>query len=120
MLSRACIINETAARYFGWDDPIGMRLDNNRYTVIGVVKDYHIMDVHNPIDPVVLILDDGEMTGDRVFAFRHASGLRDDAEACWPVNSPVSSLMIRLKWVCWNLPSLPKMPTGVTRHLKDL
>ena len=80
-VDRACIINETAARYFGWDDPIGMRLDNNRYTVIGVVKDYHIMDVHNPIDPVVLILDDGEMTGDRVFAFRHASGLRDDAES---------------------------------------
>lgn len=76
---QACIINETAVRYFGWDDPVGKRLDDNRYTVIGVVRDYHVMDIHNPLDPVVLKLAPGEMSGDWVCAFRIMPGYRDEA-----------------------------------------
>ncbi|TVR75650.1 MAG: FtsX-like permease family protein [Marinilabiliales bacterium] len=75
----ACLVNETAVRYFGWDNPIGKRLDNNRYTVVGVVADYHVMDIHNPLDPVVLTLAPGEMTGSRVYAFRYLPGYRDEA-----------------------------------------
>jgi putative ABC transport system permease protein len=75
---QACIINETAVRYFGWDDPLGKRLDNNSYTVVGVVKDYHVMDIHNTIDPVVLKLASDEMTGDKTYAFRFAPGAGDD------------------------------------------
>jgi putative ABC transport system permease protein len=80
-IGQACIINETAARYFGWEDPIGMRLDNNMYTVIGVIKDYHVMDIHNIIDPVVLMLMPDEMQGDRTYAFRIAPGYSDEAIA---------------------------------------
>ena len=76
----ACIINETALRYFSWDNPIGKRLDNNKYTVIGVVKDYHIMDIHNPIEPVVIWLAPTEMKGDWVYAFRYTPGYREEAE----------------------------------------
>ncbi len=79
-LEQACIINETAARYFGWDNPIGKRLDNNQYTVIGVVKDYHVMDIHNLIDPVVIKLSSGEMNGSWVYAFRYISGSRDEVK----------------------------------------
>ncbi len=80
-IGQACIINETAARYFGWEDPIGKRLDNNRFTVIGVIKDYHVMDIHNIIDPVVLMLMPDEMKGDRTYAFRFAPGYSDEAIA---------------------------------------
>lgn len=78
-IDQACIINETAARYFGWDNPIGKRLDNNQYTVVGVVKDYHVMDIHNPLDPVVLGLAPGEMSGTWVYAFRYMQGYREEA-----------------------------------------
>lgn len=76
----AVIINETALRYFGWDNPIGKRVDNNKYTVIGVIKDYHIMDIHNPIDPVVIWLTSSEMLGDWVYAFRYVPGFKNEVE----------------------------------------
>lgn len=79
-IENACIINETALRYFGWDNPIGKRLDNNKFTVVGVVKDYHIMDIHNPIEPVVLWLAPSQMNGDWVYAFRYMPGHRHEAE----------------------------------------
>lgn len=77
-IDQACIINETAIRNFGWDDPIGKRLDNNRFTVVGVVKDYHLMDIHNPIEPLVLKLVSDEMAGEWIFAFRYIPGSRDE------------------------------------------
>lgn len=76
-MDQACIINETAVRFFGWEDPIGKRLDNNRYTVVGVVRDYHVMDIHNLIDPVVLMLKPDDMHGEKIFAFRYAPGSGD-------------------------------------------
>lgn len=68
---KACIINETAAKSFGWEDPIGKRLDDNRLTIVGVVKDYVYKDMHNPIDPAVLVLAPETLTGgDWIFTFR--------------------------------------------------
>jgi putative ABC transport system permease protein len=67
---RGCLINETAARCFGWDNPIGMRLNNNRLTVVGVVKDFVYKDLHNGIEPAVMILAPEEILGNWTFAFR--------------------------------------------------
>ncbi len=41
--NQACIINETALKVFRWDDPIGKQITlyGKKYTVIGVVKDFH-------------------------------------------------------------------------------
>ncbi len=69
-IEKACIINETAARCFGWDDPIGKRINDNRLTVVGVVHDFIYQDMHNPVDPSVLILAPKEMKGDWIFGFR--------------------------------------------------
>jgi putative ABC transport system permease protein len=59
-----CMINETAARDLGYDNPadavntdilisgiIGSKL--NRMTIIGVWKDYHHESVHKPVNPIV-------------------------------------------------------------------
>jgi putative ABC transport system permease protein len=53
----ACIINETAASLFGWDDPIGKTLDNGRLKVVGVVKDFNQFSLFVKIPPMMLLLD---------------------------------------------------------------
>jgi putative ABC transport system permease protein len=64
--SQAMIINETAARTFGWgNNAIGkkiMREHTNRghhfaYTVIGVVKDFHFRSLHQSISPLLMVLN---------------------------------------------------------------
>jgi putative ABC transport system permease protein len=77
-VQKGFLINETAARNFGWVDStsrvrgnyssvIGKRLqyginsDGTAYRdgqIIGVVKDFHYASMRNPIDPVVLILSE--------------------------------------------------------------
>ena len=53
-----CLINETAAREIGWDDPVGKALfssDGHVQTrVIGVVKDYHNKSLHHGITSMLL------------------------------------------------------------------
>ncbi len=48
-----CLINETAARVFGWKDAIGKRIkiSDKDYEVIGVIKDYVVFSVYNPLEP---------------------------------------------------------------------
>ncbi len=53
--TEACLINETAARIFGWDDPIGKRINDNRYSVVGVVKDFHPYNAFNEIPPCIML-----------------------------------------------------------------
>ncbi len=62
----AVIINETAARQFGWiDNPIGkkilygMELDRSggrSMKVIGMVEDFHFNSLHNKVEPIILFI----------------------------------------------------------------
>ena len=63
--SQAMIINETAARAFGWkDNAVGKKIvrensvrgHNASYTVIGVVKDFHFKSLHEAITPLLMVL----------------------------------------------------------------
>lgn len=62
--SSAVILNENAARTFGWkENAIGHKLtqaDNQgkktTYTVVGVVKDFHFKSLHEPISPLVMTI----------------------------------------------------------------
>lgn len=75
---QACLINETAARAFGWDNPIGKTLEKEgTYTVVGVINDFNIEDVHNPILPYVLFLKDKDLSkaGDLTFKI-HPQAMR--------------------------------------------
>jgi putative ABC transport system permease protein len=69
--SSGVIINETAARFLGFDNPIDkllyQSLDGSRthfkvYHIVGVVKDFHFNSLRQNISPVVMRL--GEDTGD--------------------------------------------------------
>jgi len=65
--SESAIINQTAARRFGWDNPIGRtfrlpRLPGDEgepliVTVIGVVKDFHMTSLHHKIEPQIIFYD---------------------------------------------------------------
>jgi len=66
--STGIIINETAAKTFGWTpqnaiDRIITRNDNQgnkaTYHVIGIVKDFHFRSMHERIGPLVMTLNDG-------------------------------------------------------------
>jgi putative ABC transport system permease protein len=53
------VINEAAARAFGWDDPIGKPLDHsfrqsNEGHVIGVVKDFNFEPLQKKVDPIIM------------------------------------------------------------------
>ena len=58
--SQAVIINETAVRELGWENPIGMqfeREDAQPMTVIGVVKDFQYNKMTRKIEPLFMNID---------------------------------------------------------------
>ncbi|MGB3464414.1 MAG: FtsX-like permease family protein [Cyclobacteriaceae bacterium] len=55
------IVNETMARSFGWQNPVGQRLtigDSVRVTVVGVAKDYYNNGFWGEIDPIMIRLSE--------------------------------------------------------------
>lgn len=75
--TNACIINETAVKEFGWTDPIGKKIDNNQYTIIGVVKDFHQYSVHVIIRPFYMVLHSQKLEDDGLYAVRIKPGSRE-------------------------------------------
>lgn len=65
--TNAIIINETAARKFGWENPLEKSFifheeENGEEKivhkqVIGVVKDFHSTSLHKPVEPLVILND---------------------------------------------------------------
>jgi putative ABC transport system permease protein len=60
-IERSIIINETAVKKFGWDNPLGKTIQEptvsrtlKKGTVIGVVKDFHIESLHTLIMPLFI------------------------------------------------------------------
>lgn len=55
------IVNEAFVKEAGWKDPIGKEVDfewkNQKYKVIGVVKDYHFASLKEKIKPLLLTQD---------------------------------------------------------------
>lgn len=74
--NQSCIINETAANTFGWDDPIGKRIDNDQYQVIGVVKDFHVNSVFNKIPPCLFLPKKESLAENNVFSIKINEGIK--------------------------------------------
>jgi putative ABC transport system permease protein len=55
--SAAMIINESAAAQLKWKDPVGkwMQLGDQKYIVVGLVKDFHFESLHREIPPTIFI-----------------------------------------------------------------
>ncbi len=57
--SSSVILNETAVKTIGWQNPIGKWLrypgnENQRFQVVGVIKDFHLASIRTAIEPVAL------------------------------------------------------------------
>lgn len=82
-LKQGCLINETAVRHFGWDDPIGKYVDDKKLQVVGVFKDILFHDAYNQIKPLVLTLADEEsiISGPVFFGARIKSDVFESAKS---------------------------------------
>jgi putative ABC transport system permease protein len=58
------LLNESAARFLGWDDPVGRQLylpfqeagqPRPAGTVVGVLEDFNFASLHEPVQPLVLM-----------------------------------------------------------------
>ncbi len=67
--SSAVVINQAAAKLFGWEDPLGRKIGTvltpdfdpknpvlDVYTIIGVVEDFNFKSLHSPVEPLVMYL----------------------------------------------------------------
>lgn len=80
-VKKACLINETAQKCFGYDDPIGKHIDNGRLQIVGVMKDYHYKDMYNTIEPAIMELANDTIRTDRwTFSFHVLPGTFNDAK----------------------------------------
>jgi putative ABC transport system permease protein len=68
--STACVVNETAWKMLKWKNPLGKKIDDNKYTIIGVVKDFHPYTVHEKIPPFYMTLNAGDLKEHGIFAVR--------------------------------------------------
>ncbi len=78
-VERTCLLNETAVRLLGLEAPIGEEISwwGQRRTVVGVVRDYHFMSLHNPIEPLGIFLTE---SGSGILAKIHPDGVDDAIE----------------------------------------
>lgn len=71
---KRCLINETAWKQFGWENPIGKKVYDGKYEVVGVMKDFHLNSVHNKIMPCMIELKDDTTYGSWNYSFRITPG----------------------------------------------
>jgi putative ABC transport system permease protein len=76
-----CLINETAAKVFGWQEPIGKRIkaSGRNYEVIGVIKDYTVFSVFNPNEPHLYRLLRDSIVSNAVYSVNFAPGKEKEA-----------------------------------------
>jgi len=59
----AVIINETLAKNLGMENPVGQSIpwgEEKDYTIIGLARDYHVIALNQPVQPVMLVMDGAE------------------------------------------------------------
>jgi putative ABC transport system permease protein len=68
--NKACIINETAWKMLKWQNPLGKKIDDDKYTIVGVVKDFNPYSVHEKIPSCYMTLNPGQLEEGGIFAVR--------------------------------------------------
>jgi putative ABC transport system permease protein len=76
-----CLINETAANVFGWQEPVGKRIkvSGRFYEVIGIIKDYTVQSVFNPDEPHLYRLLPDSVISNCVYSVNFAPGKEKEA-----------------------------------------
>jgi putative ABC transport system permease protein len=76
--SAAIVFNETAIKTMGLKDPVGKTIKwfGRGVQIIGVVKDFHFESLHQPVTPLYIALDYGEVW-DKVMVRLNSSGQKE-------------------------------------------
>lgn len=98
------LINETAARTFGWEDPIGKSFtythtpDYPPMHVVGVMSDFHYHTLHQRIEPLLILFGEG---GDTMVAKLRSQSLsrgleilQDQWREAYPNHPPMESYFL--------------------------
>ena len=72
--SSACVVSETFIKKVGWDEPIGKKIKENKYTIVGVFKDFHMETPLDPINPNMLVLHNGNLDNQKKISFKLKPG----------------------------------------------
>ncbi|MCU0354097.1 MAG: ABC transporter permease [Cytophagales bacterium] len=97
--SAAVILNETAVKTIGWKNPVGQWLrypgnGNQRFQVVGVMKDFHLSSVRTAIEPTALFHESSKtyQTWGSYMAVRLRPGTEkeviDKTTALWKASVP--------------------------------
>jgi putative ABC transport system permease protein len=57
----AFVVNRAAAEFMGYDNPVGVNMNSGigvKGKIVGMVENFHYASLHNPIEPLVFILND--------------------------------------------------------------
>jgi len=76
-----CLLNQTAVRVFGWQEPIGkqIKLWDKNYQVIGVIRDYTVSSVYNALEPHLYRLIPDSLISNGVYSVNFAGGREREA-----------------------------------------
>jgi putative ABC transport system permease protein len=82
---QAVVINESAARKIGLDNPVGKQIvaygptkeQEQALTIIGVMKDFHFESLHNQIRPLIVLLYGPNNRGRYVSVRINSEGIRE-------------------------------------------
>ena len=68
--NNSCLVNETLVSEIGWENPIGKKVCDNKYTIVGVIKDFHPVSGHNRIPPYLLALHNGQLSSENIYCVK--------------------------------------------------
>lgn len=80
------MINESTAKMLGWKEPLKEKLyvqgDTGDITlnIIGVVKDFHFASLHNPIEPLVVFMNDGKYVAGYMLVNMQGGNTRENVD----------------------------------------
>lgn len=108
----AVMINETAAKQLGWADPLDKYIlqpsgpnQFNRLRIIGVMKDFNIESMHQPITPVCFTILPPR-AGDQFALVRltgsDVQGTIREIEKIWQQYTPMQPFQYSFFTDCWN------------------
>ena len=58
--NKACLINETAYKKYGWDNYSGKKFDE--FEIVGIIKDFNVSSLARPIEALSLVFNDNHPT----------------------------------------------------------
>lgn len=91
--SASIILNQTAVKELGFDDPIGQTLNGGELRIIGVVSDFNFESLQNGVSPVLLRRgDDQAYTMTIKFSGSNPEMMLKDIERVWRSLVPDESL----------------------------